>query len=71
MSVYGRLLLVGCFLISANVSFGQVANSDLAMNHNRLIREKTGDGVYKLIGPYKVVGMSYLFGEKNKGNLFC
>jgi hypothetical protein len=70
MSVSGKLLLVGCFLISANVSFGQVANSDLAINHNRLIREKTGDGVYKLIGPYKVVGTSYLFGEKNKGNLF-
>ncbi|MDZ4810298.1 MAG: hypothetical protein SGI96_18825, partial [Bacteroidota bacterium] len=40
------------------------------MNHNRLVREKTGDGVYKMIGPFKVVGTSYLFGEKNNGNLF-
>jgi hypothetical protein len=43
---------------------------DLAINHNRLLREKTGEGVYKLIGTYKVIGTSYLFGEKNKGNLF-
>jgi hypothetical protein len=70
MSISGKLLLVGCLLFSAIISLGQAANSDLALNHNRLIREKTGDGVYKMIGPYKVVGTSYLFGEKNKGNLF-
>jgi hypothetical protein len=43
---------------------------DNALNYNRLIREKTGEGIYKLIGPYKVIGTSYLFGEKVKGNLF-
>jgi len=32
--------------------------------------EKTGEGVYKLVGAYKVVGTSYLFGEKTKGNIF-
>lgn len=70
MNIGGRFLVGLCTVITATVSFGQVANTDLAMNHNRLIREKTGDGVYKMIGPFKVVGTSYLFGEKNKGNLF-
>lgn len=70
MNISVRFLLAVCILVSTTFSFGQSANSDLALNHNRLLREKTGDGVYKMIGPYKVVGTSYLFGEKNKGNLF-
>jgi len=70
MHVPGKFLLMNCLLISAIISYGQGINSDLAMNHNRLVREKTGDGVYKMIGPFKVVGTSYLFGEKNNGNLF-
>lgn len=44
---------------------------DPAMGHNRLIREQTGDGVYKLVGPYKVIGSSYLFGDRNKGNMYA
>lgn len=32
--------------------------------------EKTSEGMYKLVGAYKVIGTSYLFGERNKGNLF-
>jgi hypothetical protein len=43
---------------------------DPVLNHNRLLREQTGEGVYKLIGPYRVIGSSYLFGERNKGNIF-
>jgi hypothetical protein len=70
MNISGKLFLMSSLLISAIVSFGQGVNSDLAMNHNRLLREKTSEGVYKMIGPYKVVGTSYLFGEKNKGDLF-
>lgn len=57
------------FLFALNV-FAQQPAYDLALSHNRLIREKTGDGVYKQIGNFKVQGTSYLFGEKNKGNLF-
>lgn len=45
--------------------------TDPALNHNRLIREQNADGVYKLIGAYKVIGSSYLFGEHNKGDLFA
>ncbi len=46
------------------------ALGDNALNYNRLIMEKTTEGMYKLIGAYKVIGTSYLFGERNKGNLF-
>jgi len=43
---------------------------DPVLNHNRLLREQTGEGAFKLIGPYRVIGTSYLFGERNKGNIF-
>lgn len=65
--------LSACFsiiVISGGSLSAQNGYMDNALNYSRLIREKTGDGVYKLIGPYKVVGTSYLFGEKNKGDLF-
>lgn len=73
-----RFILFAClFLIQfESISFAQAGITptvgwvDPAMNHNRLIREQTGDGVYKLIGTFKVIGTSYLFGERNKGNLY-
>lgn len=43
---------------------------DPVLNHNRLLREQTGEGAFKLIGPYRVIGTSYLFGERNKGNIY-
>ncbi len=43
---------------------------DPALNHNRLLREQTGEGAFKLIGPYRVIGTSFLFGERNKGNIY-
>lgn len=45
--------------------------TDPALNHNKLLRDQTGDGTYKLIGTFKVIGSSYLFGEHNKGDLFA
>ncbi len=64
--IFLSALLTGISLIG----FAQSPSADLAVSHNRLLRERVGDGVYKLIGPYKVVGSSYLFNEKNKGDLF-
>lgn len=43
---------------------------DPAISHNRLLREQMGEGVYKLIATYKVIGSSYLFGSKHEGDLF-
>ncbi|MEO7984170.1 MAG: hypothetical protein ABI688_08815, partial [Bacteroidota bacterium] len=62
------------FLLAAVVpSIAQAGSSnyiDNALKYNRLLKEQSGEGVYKLIGAYKVVGTSYLFGEKTKGDLF-
>ena len=44
--------------------------TDPALNHNKLLQQQTGDGVYQLIGPYKVIGSPFLFGERHKGNMF-
>lgn len=44
---------------------------DPALSHNRLLREQMGEGAYKLIGPFKVIGTPYLFGERNKGNMYA
>ncbi|MFM7672319.1 MAG: hypothetical protein ACKO6Q_06990 [Bacteroidota bacterium] len=71
-----RIVLVALFSLSLINTFAQAAITpttgwvDPALNHNRLIREQTGEGAYKLVGPYKVIGTSYLFGERNKGNLY-
>ncbi len=68
-----RKLQLSFFIVCACLlsygGFSQPA-SDLAISHNRLIREKTADDLYKLIGTFKVVGTPYLYGEKNKGHLF-
>lgn len=44
--------------------------TDPALNHNRLLQQQTGDGVYKIIGVYKVMGSPYFFGQRNKGDMF-
>lgn len=44
--------------------------SDPAMNHNALLRDRLGDGVYVLIGTYKVMGSPYLFGQRRNADLF-
>jgi len=66
---YTGTLLV--FLIFSGMHL-QAQNNymDNALNYNRLLREQTGEGVFKIIGNFKVVGTSYLFGEKNKGDIF-
>lgn len=62
--------LIVSILAGAINANAQAPSGDLALNHNRLLREKTADGVYKQVGNFKVVGTPYLFGEKNKGDLF-
>ena len=43
---------------------------DPALSRNKLLREQQGEGVYKLIGTYKVKGISYLFGQKLVANIY-
>jgi len=44
--------------------------TDPALNHNKLVQQQTVDGVYKLVGTYKVIGTPFLFGEHQKGDMF-
>jgi hypothetical protein len=44
--------------------------TDPALNHNKLLQQQTSEGMYKMIGIYKVVGSAYLFGGHNKADMF-
>jgi hypothetical protein len=44
--------------------------TDPALNHNRLLQQKLGEGNYVVIGNYKVKGTPYLFGGNNNADLF-
>lgn len=70
MNYFSKFFFISTLVLTCDISFGQSGYMDNALNYSRLIKEKTADGSYKLIGLYKVVGTAYLFGEKNKGNLF-
>src|SRR5690242_7277936 len=61
---------LGSFLLLSSYAIGQSGYMDNALNYNQIIKEKTADGVYKLVGVFKVTGTSFLFGEKNKGDLY-
>lgn len=54
----------------ADFFFTVDASPDPALRHNRLLQERTGDGVFHQIGNFKVKGTPYLFGGKTKGNMF-
>jgi hypothetical protein len=45
--------------------------TDPALNHNKLLQQHTSDGMYKLIGAYKVVGSSFLYGEHHLADMFA
>lgn len=44
--------------------------TDPALNHNQLLQNQAGEGMLKQIGPYRVQGSSYLFGEHHKGDMY-
>jgi len=56
--------------MAITISTRAQAYLDPGLGYNKLLKEKLGDGVYKLIGNFKVIGTSYLFGEKHKGDIF-
>lgn len=69
-----QIIVAGSWMLFANTHTSAQstlpAYADNALKYNRLMVEKTGEGMYKLIGIFKVIGTSYLFGERNKGDLF-
>lgn len=65
-----RVIIFSLIIFCCGVeSFGQ-GWTDPAINHSRLFREKLGEGVYKLVGTYKVKGSPYLYGDKHNGDIF-
>jgi hypothetical protein len=44
--------------------------TDPALQHNRLLQEKLGDGYLIQVGNFRVKGTPFLYGEKLKGNVF-
>jgi hypothetical protein len=71
------LFRISLFLFLLTLTAGTVSAQpnipgyvDPALNHNRLLREQMGEGVYKLIATYKVTGTSYLFGARHPGDLY-
>lgn len=54
---------------SGGVAPDQRGWTDPALNHNKLLQQNS-EGKIKLIGPYRVTGSSFLFGERNKGDMF-
>jgi hypothetical protein len=45
--------------------------TDPAAGYLKLMLEKGDEGSYQRVGNFKVIGTSYLFGEKNDGNAFA
>lgn len=59
-------------LISINNSNAQALSyTDPAAGYLKLMLEKGDEGSYQLIGNFKVIGTSYLFGEKNNGSAYA
>lgn len=72
-----KTFLIFPFSLLLSVCFQEIAAQgsvpgyhDPALSRNKLLREQQGEGVYKLIGTYKVKGISYLFGQKLTADIF-
>jgi hypothetical protein len=44
--------------------------TDPALNHNKLLQQRTGEGTLIVIGNFKVKGSPFLYGGMHKGNVF-
>ena len=67
---YKLIFSIFFIAISFAINAQQLAYVDAAQAYNRLLIEKSGDS-YMRIKNYKVIGSPYLFGQKNKGDLFA
>jgi len=65
-----KTILVSVLILYSLKSFSQqAAYFDPAQAYNKLVIEK-GNGSYTRVNNYKVTGTSFLYGEKNKGDIF-
>lgn len=65
-----HIFIVLMAVLFVQTGYTQSGYMDNALNYSQLLKNKTDEGTYKLIGTFKVQGTSYLYGEKNKGDLF-
>jgi len=54
-----------------NVNAQALSYTDPAAGYLKLMLEKGDEGSYQRVGNFKVIGTSYLFGEKNNGSAFA
>lgn len=68
-----RYLLISlCFACYSHTTVAQAASySDPAAAYLKVMLEKGGEGTYQQIGSFKVIGTSYLFGDKLIGNVYA
>lgn len=79
LSIAGVSIAQGPQIVSVSANSGSMVArqpdsrgwTDPALNHNKLLQQQTNEGTYKLIGPYKVIGSSYLFGEHHKADMYA
>jgi hypothetical protein len=63
--------LSSLLIFSNNETFSQQASyTDPGAAYLKLFLEKGSEGTYQQIGNFKVIGTSYLFGEKLKGGIY-
>jgi len=64
------LLIVSIFGMQSQLSAQALSYVDPAIAYQRILLEKSGEGSYKQIGNFKVIGTPYLYGNTFKGNVY-
>ncbi len=67
--MYKNLSLALALIAGIAATAQQASYVDPAQAYNRILVEK-GANSYRQVGNYKVIGSPFLFGEKNKGNIY-
>ena len=67
-----KLIILGILLlININSKAQALSYTDPAAGYLKVMLEKGDEGSYQLIGNFKVIGTSYLFGERNNGSAYA
>ena len=65
-------ILLFLFSFSINIINAQALSyTDPGAGYMKIMLEKGDEGSYQLVGNFKVIGTSFLFGEKNNGNAYA
>ncbi|HAN65555.1 MAG TPA: hypothetical protein DCQ34_04440 [Chitinophagaceae bacterium] len=64
------MLMAGLLGMQSQLSAQALSYVDPAISYQRILLEKSGEGSYKQIGNFKVIGTPYLYGNSFKGNVY-